>query len=287
MNIHSTSTCEPKSADGRKLRSKPILFRCPGTPVIMCGLNRMRQICALFITISPLWAQFPRPESPSDRNPFAGQPDAIAAGGKLFATSCSACHGANGEGGRGPNLTTGRAIRRLNDRGMFTTIRSGVPGTDMPPSTLPDDQTWRLVAFVRDLSAPAYEGQLPGDPDAGAAIFFGKGGCSGCHMIHGRGGFLGPDLTDAGALHTVPQLREALLKPSARIADGYQGVTATTLDGAKISGVARHNDDSSIQILDAKGDLHLLSKSKLRDVLFQKNSLMPEDYGHRLTPDEI
>src|SRR2546430_850178 len=82
---------------------------------------------------------------------------------------------------------------------------------------------------------------------------------------------------DAGALHTVPQLREGLLKPSARITDGYQGVTATALDGAKISGVARNNDDFSIQILDAKGDLHLLSKAKLRDVLFQKNSLMPED----------
>jgi putative heme-binding domain-containing protein len=170
---------------------------------------------------------------------------------------------------------------------MFTTIRSGVPGTDMPPTNLPDDQTWRLVAFVRDLSAPAYEGQLPGDSDAGAAVFFGKGGCAGCHMIRGRGGFLGPDLTDAGALHTVPQLREALLKPSARIADGYQGVTATMSDGAKISGVARNSDDFSIQILDAKGDLHLLSKAKLRDVVFQKNSLMPEDYAQRLTAEEI
>ena len=247
----------------------------------------MRHICALLVTFPALWAQYPRPDSPSERNPFAGQPDAVAAGRKLFATSCSACHGASGEGGRGPNLTTGRAIRRLNDKGMFTTIRSGVPGTDMPPTNLPDDQTWRLVAFVRDLSAPAYESRLPGDPDAGGAIFFGKGGCAGCHMIQGRGGFLGPDLTDAGALHTVPQLREALLKPSARIADGYQGVTATTLEGAKISGVARNNDDFSIQILDAKGDLHLLSKSTLREVVFQKNSLMPEDYGHRLTPDEI
>jgi putative heme-binding domain-containing protein len=244
-------------------------------------------ISTLFILALPLCAQLPRPDSPSDRNPLVGQPDAVLAGAKVFATSCSGCHGANGEGGRGPNLTMGRAIRRLNDRGMFATIRTGVPGTDMPPTNLPDDDTWRLVAFVRNLSAPANESKLPGDPDAGAAIFFGKGGCADCHMIRGRGGFLGPDLTDAGALHTVPQLRESLLKPNARIADGYQGVTATMQDGAKLSGVARNDDNYSVQILGAKGDLHLLSKADLREVLFQKNSLMPADYARRLTPDEI
>jgi len=247
----------------------------------------MRTLLTLVLAVSALWAQFPDRESQSDRNPFAGQADAVSAGRKLFVTSCSGCHGANGEGGRGPNLTTGRAVRRSGDRALFSSIRSGVPGTDMPPTNLPDDQVWRLVAFVRDLSAPAYESKVAGDPEAGAAIFFGKGACSGCHMIRGRGGFLGPDLTDIGAQRTAPQLRESLLQPSARIADGYQGVTVTMLDGAKITGVARNNDDYSIQILDSKGDLRLLSKDKLRDVLFRKTSLMPEDYGKRLTLDEI
>jgi hypothetical protein len=58
-------------------------------------------------------------------------------------------------------------------------------------------------------------------------------------------------------------------------------------DGAKLSGVARNDDNYSVQILGAKGDLHLLSKADLREVLFQKNSLMPADYARRLTPDEI
>jgi cytochrome c oxidase cbb3-type subunit 3 len=247
----------------------------------------MRIICTLFAAASALWAQFPPAETASDTNPFARQPDAALAGKKLFASSCSGCHGANGEGGRGPNLAEGRRIRRLPDRTLFNSIRSGVPGTDMPPTPLPDDQIWRLVAFVRDLSAPAYESKLPGDPEAGAAIFFGKARCDGCHMIHGHGGLIGPDLTDVGAQRSGPQLLESLLKPSARIVDGYAGVTAAALDGGEISGVARNNDDYSIQILDAKGDLHLLSKDQLREVVFRKDSLMPADYEKRLTPEEI
>src|SRR5437868_1957 len=120
----------------------------------------MGALCTLFIAVSALLAQFPDPDARTERNPLAGQPDAIAAGRKLFATSCSGCHGANAEGGRGPNLIEGRQIRRLSDSALFNSIRAGVPGTDMPPTNLPDDQIWRLVAFVRDLSASACESKV-------------------------------------------------------------------------------------------------------------------------------
>ena len=247
----------------------------------------MRTICILLLAASALWSQVPDPDSRSERNPFAAQPDAILAGRNLFMASCSGCHGANAEGGRGPNLTEGRQIRRLRDGALFASIKSGVPGTDMPPSNLAEDQIWRLVAFVRDLSAAAYESKVAGDAEQGASIFFGKGGCSDCHMIRGRGGFIGPDLTDIGALRTVPQLRESLLKPSARIVDGYEGVTVTLRDGSKISGVARNSNNYSMQILDAKGSLRLLATDELRAVEFRKSSLMPEDYGKRLASGEI
>jgi putative heme-binding domain-containing protein len=123
--------------------------------------------------------------------------------------------------------------------------------------------------------------------DAGAAIFFGQAGCSGCHMIRGRGGFIGPDLTDIGALRTVVQLRESLLKPSARIADGYEGVKVTLRDGSTLSGVARNANNYSMQILDRKGALRLLAMEEVRDVEFRQASLMPEDFGKRLSASDI
>src|SRR5260370_30471649 len=102
----------------------------------------MRPNFTLLVAVSALQSQVPDADSGSERNPCAGQPDAILAGRKLFVASCSGCHGANAEGGRGPNLTEGRQIRRLRDGALFASIKSGVPGADMPPSNLAEDQIW-------------------------------------------------------------------------------------------------------------------------------------------------
>src|SRR5579864_8086082 len=66
-----------------------------------------------------------------ERNPFTSASD-LAIGQKLFVRRCTQCHGAQGEGGRGVNLTTG--VYRLggSDRELYLTLRNGVPGTEMP-----------------------------------------------------------------------------------------------------------------------------------------------------------
>ena len=208
-------------------------------------------------------------------------------GKELFAGACSACHGPNGEGGHGPSLTGSREVRRETDQELFHSIRGGVPGTDMPPFTYPDQQIWQLVAFVRSLNAPAIDSNAPGDSRAGREIFFGKGGCSGCHMIRGEGGFPGPDLSEIGSTRTLAQLRQSLLKPDERPQAEFRGVTAITRSGQQIQGVARSSTNYSLAILDAHGALHLLSSADLQKVTFQSKSLMPDDYSRRLTPEEI
>ena len=104
----------------------------------------------------PLAAQHGRYLNES-QNPAIGNPTAIAAGAKLYATSCAACHGPDGSGGRGPNLVRRAVWHPLGDENIFRTIRNGVPGADMPPTPLPDDQTWNLVAFIHALIGPASE----------------------------------------------------------------------------------------------------------------------------------
>jgi putative heme-binding domain-containing protein len=218
---------------------------------------------------------------------MARDPEALKAGKALFAGACSACHGVNGEGGHGPNLTESHEVRRASDEDIFRSIRNGVAGTDMPPFKNPDAQIWQLIAFVRSLSAPAVESDPTGDVRAGREIFFGAGGCSNCHMIHGLGGFPGPDLSDIGATRTLEQLRKALLTPNARPRADFRPVAATLRDGGEIRGVARSSTNYSLGILDARGQLHLLSMDQVQKITYGAKSLMPDDYSRRLTPQEI
>ena len=218
---------------------------------------------------------------------YVGNPEAIKAGGQLYLTVCSGCHGPSGEGGRGPSLVRGNRVRKVSNVKLFAAIQKGVPGTDMPPFPFPDEPIWQLVAFTRSLVASAYETDVPGDPAAGETVFFGKGECSRCHMIRGTGGFLGPDLTVAGVSNTIAQLREAFLDPNRRTTGGYRSVNAEMATGEKISGVARNNSNYSIQIIDKDGQLHLLTKQNLHSIEFPRKSWMPDDYDDRLSEEEV
>jgi putative heme-binding domain-containing protein len=221
------------------------------------------------------------------KHPAFKDPAAIAAGAKLFTGSCAGCHGPRGEGGRGPNLRNRGSWHSLDEDDLFQTIQKGIPGADMPATKLPDDQIWQLAAFVRALSAPAIEANPPGDAAAGETLFWGNAGCGGCHRVLGRGGMLGPDLSNVGALRPVDQLREAILDPDADGFRGYRGVTAVTKSGKKVEGVARDRTNYSVSILDKSGNIHLLPMSDVRQLDFSNHSPMPGDYKQRLSRQEI
>ena len=215
------------------------------------------------------------------------KPEDVRAGKELFGQVCAACHGTNGEGGRGPNLESGFEVRRESDPEMFGVIRNGVHGSGMPAFSFPDQEVRQLIAFIRSLNSPAIQAGVAGDPEAGRAVFLGKGRCSTCHMIRGHGGYPGPDLSEIGATRTLNQIQESLLKPSARIADGFRAVTVVTAGGQVIEGVAKSYTNYSIVILDFRGQLHFLSTHDLKRLSFRDGSLMPSDYAQHLTPAEI
>lgn len=220
-------------------------------------------------------------------NPLAIDSEAVNSGKEAFAAICSACHGSNAEGGQAPSLTDNDDVRSANDQDLFHIIRNGVPGTAMPAFPFPEQKIWQIVAYIRSLNAPAIESSPPGDPQLGQGIFFGKGGCSTCHMIRGKGGFQGPDLSNAGSARTTTELRQALLQPNAHPQPGFQAVTTITRSGEKIDGVAKSYTNYSVDILDARGELHLLWMRDLKKITFEPKSLMPDDYARRLTPEEI
>lgn len=212
----------------------------------------------------------------------------VEAGSKLFGESCSVCHGIDGRGSaRGPGLTRGMVVSRGSDEEVANVIRRGVPNSSMPPFALPETEIEHLVAFIRSLSIRAAQLAVAGDLYHGRQIFFGKGRCSGCHMIRGQGGLLGPDLSNLGAERTLAEIRQSVINPNLAEETRFQAVTVVTQKGEKVAGTVRNRDNFSLQMIDAQGTLHFFLNSELREIVLQKKSSMPEDYEKLLGAGEL
>ena len=85
-------------------------------------------------------------------NPFAGNADAVAAGGILFRKNCGSCHGEDALGtGKRPSLRTER-VRGATDGELHWLLTNGYLGEGMPSwSKLPDAQRWQLVRYLHSL----------------------------------------------------------------------------------------------------------------------------------------
>lgn len=224
----------------------------------------------------------------------------IKEGAALFRTNCAPCHGLNAKGGgKGPDLTSGRWVHGSTEAAIFRTITQGVSGTQMPANDLQDSETRAIVAYLRSLS-PSSKTTVFGDRKKGEQIFFGKGTCSQCHMVSGKGGGLGPDLTRVGASRSAAYLIDSIREPGKQLSDGmvdpnnhyadplvYDTVTVVTRDGRRITGVAKNEDEFSIQLLDAAEDLHLLLRKDLESVVHERKSLMPSYSQEMLSNAEL
>ena len=234
--------------------------------------------------VLPLAAQHEK-DGDKTKNPAIGDPKAIDAGRKIFASGCGACHGPEGGGGRGPNLRDRVFWHPLDDDTLYKAIQKGVGG-QMPAANLPEDQAWQVVAFVRSLTSPAIESPILGDASAGESLFRSKG-CANCHQIRGQGGKLGPDLGNLGAMRSGAQIREGIVDPDADGALGYRAVKVTMKNGKTLSGVARNRTNYSLQLQDRDGNLHLIDMGDVTDMTLGKGSPMPKDFAKRLSVTEI
>jgi putative heme-binding domain-containing protein len=216
----------------------------------------------------------------------AGASD-LASGQKIFDAQCAWCHGAGGTGGTGPNLQRATLRHAANDVTLVQIVRGGIPGTEMPSFTiaLTERMAWQTAAYVRSLGRTRAR-PLPGDAERGAALYE-SSGCGSCHIVAGRGGVVGPELTRIGALRGAPYLREALVKPAASHPPGYLVVRAATADGAEIRGVRVNEDVFWILIRDAAGNVHTLEKAKLAKVERQPEASLMPSYETRLSAAQL
>jgi PQQ-dependent dehydrogenase (methanol/ethanol family) len=154
-------------------------------------------------------------------------------------------------------------------------IQNGIPSGGMPAFDLPASKLNALAALVHSLNSPAAESVVPGDRLAGEQYFAGKGRCTSCHMVDGKGSPVGPDLSNVARVMTVDEIRSSLLQPSAHIFPGYEFVTVRLRDGRIVRGFARSRSNFEIVVQDLKGQFHLLQENQLSFIREQRQSLMP------------
>lgn len=245
------------------------------------GFPGAAMLLTLFVGLAG--AAFAQPKAAS--NPFTSGED-ITIGRQFYLGHCAQCHGHDGEGGRGVNLTTGRFKHGDSDTELFVTIQKGIRGTEMPRSRLPEPDLWKLIAYLRSLTRQGGSERAAGDVTAGAAIYNGKGGCANCHVVNGKGSGLGPDLSGIGLRRSLVFLRESLTDPNAYIPQEYPAATAAKEDGSRVQGIVLNEDDYTVQIRDLGENLHSLTKSGLKSFQRNEDSLMPA-YGSMLSAKEL
>ena len=199
------------------------------------------------------------------------QPDAevAARGEKLYAATCSFCHGPDARGAGGPSLMRSEVVLH-DDRGetIGPVILKGRPDKGMPP--MPDTTQTQIAEIAeylhllversanRGLYGTLYSNDvLTGDAKAGEAFFNGAGGCQACHSAAG-------DLAHVGSKYSGTALQNRWLYPSGgRGSVSAPQVTVTLPSGEHVTGRIKQIDDFDISIVDASGAYHAWPRSRV------------------------
>ncbi len=154
-------------------------------------------------------------------------------------------------------------------------------------AALGDAKLKALVSYLRTLQGKSAAMPIPGNAQHGESLFFGTARCSQCHMLNGRGGFIGPDLSVYAADSTPNEIRHSIVnsEPDRRHSLGQARVTLR--DGKVWEGVVRNEDNFSLQLQSLDGAFHLIQKSDIAKIEPSSQPLMPNNFGQTLSPAEL
>jgi len=209
----------------------------------------------------------------------------VAAGAIIYG-QCVLCHGVNGDQINGVDLRQGKFLTVASDADLVRLLATGRPGAGMPAFTvLRSDEVTALIAYIRSGFDAMGAAVKVGDPARGQALFSGKGACTTCHRVNGRGAYAASDLSEIGGVRKPASLERALIDPAAAILPGNRSLRAVTRDGRMIRGRRLNEDAYTVQVIDEQSRLVSLVKADLRSLDVIPTSSMPS-YETTLTADE-
>ncbi|ADV61027.1 membrane-bound dehydrogenase domain protein [Isosphaera pallida ATCC 43644] len=137
----------------------------------------------------------------------------------------------------------------------------------------------QVVARMRELLF-----RTPGDPQRGKLVFAKV--CAQCHVLHGEGYDVGPELTNNGR-NSYDQLISNTFDPSLVIGQAYQAVLVVVDDGRVLSGLKVEDGPERVVLKLQGGQLETLPRAAIEEIHVSESSLMPEKLEEQLTTQEI
>ncbi|MFN9199693.1 MAG: c-type cytochrome, partial [Planctomycetaceae bacterium] len=141
-------------------------------------------------------------------------------------------------------------------------------------STLPFEQVVQQVAEVK------------GDPKYGQRLFT-RQGCVACHAVSQNEPVKGPLLLDISQRYKRPELVESIVKPSAKIAQGFEGQFFVTGNGKVFDGFVVRESGDEIELRNITGVATVLRKEDIEERGKRDISIMPQGLVDKLNVEQL
>ena len=141
------------------------------------------------------------------------------------------------------------------------------------------EQVQKILDQRRDAYKPA-----KASPVEGAAVF--AKNCAACHSLDSRGGNVGPQLDGIGE-RGLERLCEDILDPNRNVDRAFRTTLLVLKDGDVTSGLFRREEGELVVLAEATGKEISVAKSKIAERRESETSLMPENFGELMTPEDF
>jgi putative membrane-bound dehydrogenase-like protein len=172
----------------------------------------------------------------------------------------------------------------------------GLPTTAETASGLPEEKP--IVVPKADPKNPNQIGNMTyevaanrvlragGDAVKGKDLFKAQS-CNACHTDADGQTPKGPHLVDIGKRYSPTELVESILKPSAKIAQGFETYRFEMADGRVFTGFVVSEKAATVLIREATGVQRELKRDQIESRQRQEQSAMPEGAVNNLTPEQM
>jgi putative heme-binding domain-containing protein len=128
--------------------------------------------------------------------------------------------------------------------------------------------------------------QNGGDAAVGKAVYL-RAGCIACHTVDANEPAKGPVLSAVAKIYDRAALTESILKPSAKIAQGFESAWFKTKKGEQIEGFVVREAGDSVELRNVAGQSVTLSKPDIAERGKRDQSMMPEGLMNAFSPADF